>query len=197
MSHTPACKQCFDRGVAAITQLTDRMKVAFPRFTGNAKETRVNVTIAQEITTYGAIGEISFSQGEWFLTMGFNGVGCGTRSFHIADWDRFKVTISSSGVYDHHFVYEKKGALDYAKIIEIATSRHQAFHERRAAEKLRQDTLATQEDVVQSVKPQLNKIRGCTQVHCGGDGTFTLTINDLDAERLRAVIGALTIHHAE
>lgn len=187
--YTPECKACFDRGQQQIKEIAALLKEALP----NVKD--FEVELQKSITSY--IGEISFVLGSNQFRLNFKGIGGSTWNTRLANWIRYKVDISSYGKYTDAQVFEKAQKLDYQKILKVIGERHQEYSDKESREIIRKANLEVQEKVVAKVKPLTEKIRGWTRIECESDGSFSLTLSNLDADRLERILTALTIHHAK
>lgn len=188
---TPECKACFDRGQQQIVEIAKLLVKALP----NVKECEAE--LEKSIAPFCRIGEISFVLGSNQFLLKFKGVGGSTWNTRLANWIRYKVDISSNGRYTDTQVFEKAGKLDYQKILKVIAERHQEYSDKENSENIRKANLEVQEKVVAKVKPLTEQIRGCTRIECDSDGSFSLTLSNLDAGRLERILTALTIHHAK
>ena len=190
--YTPECKAAFDRGQQQIKEIAALLRETLP---WNAKD--FEVELQKSITSFHGIGEIEFSLGSNQFRLKFKGIGGSTWNTSLANWTRYKVNISSYGKYTDAQVFEKAGKLDYQKILKVIGERHQEYSDKESSEIIRKANLEVQEKVVAKVKPLTEKIRGWTRIECESDGSFSLTLSNLDADRLERILTALTIHHAK
>lgn len=190
--YTPGCKACFDRGQAEMRSLRKVLAEAFPQHKD------IDIDLCKNISSFGEIGTISLGLDDNVFRLRFKGIGAASGWSSLCSWNRYKIDISNYGRFNDTQVFEKAGKLDHQKLIAVIKERHEEFIEKRNREVNGKAHREAGEKVIDSLKSQVDEIRGYTRIEVDEhDGSYRLTLTQLDESRLRAIVCALTIHHAK
>jgi hypothetical protein len=190
--YTPECKACFDRGQTEMRKLRKVLAEAFP------EHKDLDIDLCKNISSFGEIGTISLGLGDNVFRLRFKGFGVGSGWSRSCVFKRYKVDISNYGRFNDTQVFEKAGKLDHQKLIAVIKERHEEFVDKQKHEAKGKAHRAAGEKVIASLKSEIDLIKGCTSISVDDwDGSYRLTLTNLDEARLRRIVGTLTIHHGK